>query len=195
MLEGGILECAYLNRETEKAVHTKTLEGDHRNLRDGIKCNCPGWTKYDSMNSALMNCKYLRFQSASMQETAYGMFVDTARRSLHRLAALYLESGAHKCRACGGGDFDPTLHKEDADKGKTSQKKNNVSRKRRGTVMQARVDKTFRTDRAAGTSTRSSVDGPSDRQDRRMSTSQRRKSGEPDFATIESRRNSLFGNG
>lgn len=50
-------------------------------------------------------CQWLRFVSSTVQETAYEMFVENTRQHLHRSAALYYEQQAHRCQACGGGNF------------------------------------------------------------------------------------------
>lgn len=50
-------------------------------------------------------CQQLRFQWATIQETAYEMYTENLRRQLHVKAAKFLELQAHKCQICGGGDF------------------------------------------------------------------------------------------
>ena len=50
-------------------------------------------------------CEMLQFVHAYVQETAYGLWTESQRTSLHESSALYLESQAHKCTNCGGGGF------------------------------------------------------------------------------------------
>ena len=40
-----------------------------------------------------------------IQETAYNLCTEAQRKTLHMAAAHFLESQAHKCKNCGGGDF------------------------------------------------------------------------------------------
>ena len=53
----------------------------------------------------MQNSQFVVFQAASTQETAYEMFTQESRKTLHIGAAQFLEAQAHKCQACGGGDF------------------------------------------------------------------------------------------
>lgn len=50
-------------------------------------------------------CKNLQFVHNYVQETAYNLWTETQRKTLHEAAAHFLENQAHKCRNCGGGDF------------------------------------------------------------------------------------------
>ncbi|XP_037073173.1 adenylate cyclase type 10-like [Pollicipes pollicipes] len=56
-----------------------------------------------------VHCQLMRFVSAIMQELAYETLMEKQRQHLHRNAALQLESRAHRCRSCGGGDFEHGL--------------------------------------------------------------------------------------
>ncbi|XP_071790978.1 adenylate cyclase type 10-like isoform X1 [Asterias amurensis] len=130
LMKGGVFECATyhltihglsygVNQRIASSVssHFGTL-GHGNRLTAGIICHCPKTAIQESdvevpTGSSYMfmtDCSHLRFTSAFMQETAYGLFLSEQRRKLHRQAAEYLESQAHKCTPCGGGDFLPGSH-------------------------------------------------------------------------------------
>ena len=99
LVEEGIFGCA-------TAWHNES--GSYTgSIRSKVICECHGARASETQDCAF-TCKLLRFQSANMQETAYEMFVEGNRQQLHRAAALYLEGQAHKCQACGGGNFLPS---------------------------------------------------------------------------------------
>lgn len=51
------------------------------------------------------HCLYLKFVNGYFQETTYSLWLEDQRKELHEKAAMFLESQAHKCKACGGGGF------------------------------------------------------------------------------------------
>lgn len=50
-------------------------------------------------------CEMLQFSHPIFQETIYGLSPEEQCKELHRKAAVFLESQAHKCKNCGGGGF------------------------------------------------------------------------------------------
>ncbi|XP_048586687.1 adenylate cyclase type 10-like isoform X2 [Nematostella vectensis] len=53
------------------------------------------------------HCMYFKFINNYVQETTYAVWLEDQRKQLHERAAMFLESQAHKCKACGGGGFIP----------------------------------------------------------------------------------------
>ena len=51
------------------------------------------------------HCLYLKFVNTYVQETSYSLWLEDQRKELHKKAAMFLESQAHKCKSCGGGGF------------------------------------------------------------------------------------------
>ena len=51
------------------------------------------------------HCLYLKFVNSYVQETTYSLWLEDQKKELHEKAAMFLESQAHKCKACGGGGF------------------------------------------------------------------------------------------
>ncbi|XP_038075913.1 adenylate cyclase type 10-like [Patiria miniata] len=133
LMKAGVFECATyymtIHGTTQRpsqgmassvSSHFGTL-GHGNRLSAGIICHCPKTERPEAELSSVdasagsshmfvTDCSNLRFTSAFMQETAYGLFLAEQRRKLHRQAAEFLESQAHKCVACGGGDFLPGGH-------------------------------------------------------------------------------------
>lgn len=68
-----------------------------------------------SSSFRLDECELLQFVHAYVLETANNLWTENQCQSLHEKAALYLESQAHKCINCGGGNFtvrtEPTKNK------------------------------------------------------------------------------------
>ena len=67
-------------------------------------CLCPndeGETRPKSMEQ----CQFVRFIASTFQQTAYQIFLEKTRKSLHIQAAQFLESVSHECTACGGDKF------------------------------------------------------------------------------------------
>ena len=54
-------------------------------------------------------CLFYKFSNIYVQETAYDVWLEDQKKGLHEKAAMFLESQAHKCRACGGGGFVPGM--------------------------------------------------------------------------------------
>ena len=119
-------------------------------------CKCP--SRSGGKSNSVTECQLLKFLSASMRETAHAMFVQKARKELHIKAAHYLEELAHKCPACGGGDFIPGHHLGPAESRKDKEepsassqskaKRRSISRKR-GSVFgpKQKFAKTFKRER------------------------------------------------
>ena len=68
-------------------------------------------TKFLTKNKLKKNCLYLKFSNNCVQETTYALWLKKQREGLHQKTAIHLESQAHKCRSCGGGDFLPYTKK------------------------------------------------------------------------------------
>ena len=83
-------------------------------------------------------CEMLQFVHSYVQETAYGLWIESQRTSLHESAALYLESQAHKCTNCGGGGF-LTGHKPAVQQRKQQQQQQQRHPSRRGSVRPVRA--------------------------------------------------------
>ena len=77
------------------------------NLAQGLKskfvCQCV--MDKPIAERRINDCKWLCFRSATLQETAYEMYTEALRRKIHIKAARYMETNAHRCTACGGGEF------------------------------------------------------------------------------------------
>ena len=50
-------------------------------------------------------CQLLEFVHPYVRDTLYDLWTNSQRKKLHKSAALFLESQAHKCQNCGGGGF------------------------------------------------------------------------------------------
>ncbi len=104
MVDQGILGCASVPKENVNKGHTrKASRADPNPGVDVDSCKCKVQRNYMWISPA--ECQYMGFKSPIMQETASGLFVESARQSLHQAAAEFLELKAHKCSSCGGGDF------------------------------------------------------------------------------------------
>ena len=121
LMQSGVFECAashfnHLGIMQPDSMN-KNKSKHHIGKSSHIVCLCPeaddrlilgvDIPAQDTYSKPISNCRYLRFTSSLMQETAYDLFLIDQRRRLHRTAALFLESQAHKCDACGGGEFTP----------------------------------------------------------------------------------------
>ena len=93
----GVFECA--SPRPEGADEAATA------VSGSIKCFCPAPGGKKKTTCSLLSCQFMRFVSTLMQETAYEIFLEEQRRELHSRAAEYLETKAHRCDACGGGEF------------------------------------------------------------------------------------------
>ena len=124
LMQSGVLECAASHFNSMGIMQPDSMNKNrssrhHIGRSSQIICLCPeaedksmlvlgvDLPAQDKQTQPISNCRYLRFTSTLMQETAYDLFLSDQRRRLHRTAALYLESQAHKCDSCGGGEFLP----------------------------------------------------------------------------------------
>ena len=127
LAQAGIIECTIAAEV--RALHSdlQTRSRDHLPL-DSQQHHCPCLaTQHTSSLSPnhtstalhakdhppVDSCEMLQFVHAYVQETAYGLWTESQRTSLHESSALYLESQAHRCTNCGGGGF-LTSHKTPA---------------------------------------------------------------------------------
>ena len=63
------------------------------------------------------HCLYLKFVNSYVQETTYSLWLEDQKKELHEKAAMFLESQAHKCKACGGGGFVASMGETQDDRG------------------------------------------------------------------------------
>lgn len=117
LAQAGIIECAVAAEARSLQSDLQTRSKDQLPLDDPQHhCPCLHSSLLHSPNHAsttlhakdhppVDQCEMLQFVHAYVQETAYGLWTDSQRTSLHESAALYLESQAHKCTNCGGGGF------------------------------------------------------------------------------------------
>jgi adenylate cyclase 10 len=96
LVRATIFECA-----VAAAVRRVTDPGTLPDLGDELYCHCMATDKQDDH----VVCNTLRFTETYLQETSYGLMLTDQKKYLHRRAAELMESQAHKCRYCGGGDF------------------------------------------------------------------------------------------
>ncbi|XP_071485807.1 adenylate cyclase type 10-like [Diadema antillarum] len=111
LMLAGIFECASSfqgNFHSKiRSTHAVASHGHGYRITTRAECYCDGQDTELNVQSVITNCRNLRFVSALLQETLYEMLLMDQRKKLHRLSALYLESFAHRCDSCGGGDFLP----------------------------------------------------------------------------------------
>ena len=69
------------------------------------------------------HCFYLKFVNSYVQETTYSLWLEDQKKELHEKAAMFLESQAHKCKACGGGGFVASIGEAQDDRGGKGQQK------------------------------------------------------------------------
>ncbi|XP_077862654.1 adenylate cyclase type 10-like [Saccoglossus kowalevskii] len=108
LMQSRVFECATPKTHTNSEFSSINYHGHHNKLSSRVECHC--LCSLESTvddHSNIANCKLLRFRTSMMQEVAYTLFLNEQRRSLHEQAALFLESRAHKCRSCGGGECVP----------------------------------------------------------------------------------------
>lgn len=87
-----LIECASLN-------YGRSLDPD-RHWRQVIvqnSCQC--------IDVDATKCYQLRFCTDGIRQTIYELLTTELRKDLHTRIAMYLESRACKCQACGGGKF------------------------------------------------------------------------------------------
>lgn len=63
------------------------------------------------------HCLNLKFVNTYVQETTYSLWLEDQKKELHEKAAMFLESQAHKCKACGGGGFVASVGEGQDDRG------------------------------------------------------------------------------
>ncbi|XP_071834307.1 adenylate cyclase type 10-like isoform X1 [Apostichopus japonicus] len=120
----GIFECDSPSTGTEikrfsAGISSHMTHGNKIQIR--TECNCPKEEdKEEDEEDAVITgdgsdhtilislCRNLKFTSTLLQETANGLLLADQKRKLHRRSAEYLEDHAHKCVACGGGQFIPS---------------------------------------------------------------------------------------
>ena len=176
LAQAGIIECAIAAEASSLQSDIQTRSRDHLPL-EKPEHHCPclvreenGHISSQSQNHAsttlhakdhppVDSCEMLQFVHTYVRETAYGLWTDSQRTSLHESSALYLESQAHKCTNCGGGGF-LTGHKTSNTAATKQQSSNNRSSARPAT--------------ARPTTARGSLSAQN--RLRRMSTSARRRS-------------------
>ena len=129
-----ILECASLaaqhqnahnhhgfydfNDPTHAQQHTHHHHHHHHHnvassIHASVYCGCHADEVTKVLNlSRLMTpsgpkkqCLCLKFVNTYVQETSYSLWLEDQRKELHKKAAMFLESQAHKCKSCGGGGF------------------------------------------------------------------------------------------
>ncbi|XP_077990637.1 adenylate cyclase type 10-like [Glandiceps talaboti] len=142
--------------------HGSVSHHGHQRLSTRVECHCPRTTDTSlEARTNISNCKLLRFKTSMMQEVAYTLFLSDQRRKLHEQAALFLESQAHKCKHCGGGEFVPHYQSvshtlptgQEHGKGSADAGAGGPSRgMRRSTAMGGRkADRSFRKERRSST--------------------------------------------
>ena len=96
LVRSTIFECA-----VAAAARKVTDPGALPDVDDELYCHCMATDKQEDY----VVCNTLRFTETYLQETSYGLMLTDQKKYLHRRAAELMESQAHKCRYCGGGDF------------------------------------------------------------------------------------------
>ena len=108
----GLIECYH-------AAQVGDLSGSLTQLTE-VKCPClllrrqypttpsvaiqpVGTANHSAM--FISECQFLEFVHPYVRDTLYDLWTRDQRRKLHKSAALFLESQAHKCENCGGGGF------------------------------------------------------------------------------------------
>ena len=119
LAQAGIIECAIAAEARSLQSDIQTRSRDHLPL-DSPQHHCPCLAREDDGHTSqphhhttlhakdhppVDSCEMLQFVHGYVQETAYGLWTERQRTSLHESSALYLESQAHKCTNCGGGGF------------------------------------------------------------------------------------------
>ncbi|MEE6488995.1 hypothetical protein FKM82_015458, partial [Ascaphus truei] len=110
LVKANMLECALRAKKQDESTVTQK-DTTKRQL-----CYCPadtpkegekGWTPHLALGPPLdmWSCRVMRFCTPLLQETAYGLWLCEQSRNLHLQCASFLESHAHRCSKCGGGDF------------------------------------------------------------------------------------------
>lgn len=114
LAEAGIIECAVAAK-----VKSMKCEENDENLKHSVSTPyCPCLEKFENSTKTtdlvhkhhaklqlVEECESLQFVHNYIQETAYNLWTEAQRKTLHEAAAHFLESQAHKCKNCGGGEF------------------------------------------------------------------------------------------
>ena len=118
LAEAGIIECA-IAAEVRNLKSDISTRSRHHLPTDDPHLHCPCLNKsqtdhakatihhkhHISTHPPVDECEMFHFVHAYVQETAYGLWTESQRRTLHEAAALFLDGQAHKCKNCGGGGF------------------------------------------------------------------------------------------
>lgn len=113
LAEVGIIECAIL-AQVRSFLAEKDV--DESEIPSSLECPClekatmrsqphHSTHKHHASYHKVEECETLQFVHNYMQETAYNLCTEAQRKTLHTSAAQFLETHAHKCKNCGGGDF------------------------------------------------------------------------------------------
>lgn len=78
-------------------------------------------------NGPRQHCLFYKFSNIYVQETTYDVWLEDQKKGLHEKAAMFLESQAHKCRACGGGGFVPGLDSNEEPKPSTEERRSELN--------------------------------------------------------------------
>ena len=111
----GIIRCA-----VAEAYKTAVDDGNEDHFLENKNFYCPcleNLRQYSSGYNLLPDeklllreqnldyCEMLQFSHPIFQETIYELFPEEQCKEMHKKAAIFLESQAHKCKSCGGGGF------------------------------------------------------------------------------------------
>ena len=111
----GIIRCA-----VAEAYKIAIDDGNEQHFLENKNFYCPcieNLRHYSSGNNLILDknilireqnldyCEMLQFSHPIFQETIYELFPKEQCKELHRKAAIFLETQAHKCKSCGGGGF------------------------------------------------------------------------------------------
>ena len=119
LAEAGIIECAIAAEVKSRMpdMHSRSFHPGSVAVHDDphLQCSClkdlhkshhhTHHHKTGAKHPPVPECQTLQFVHTYIQETAYGLWTESQRQSLHEATGLYLESQAHKCVNCGGGGF------------------------------------------------------------------------------------------
>ncbi len=111
LAEAGIIECAVAAEIRHISSDIDTKPSQLSSIPLHLHCKCIGISTIPLINvhqssyPSLEGCQTLQFVHHYYQETAYNLWTENQKRSLHESAALFLESQARKCKNCGGGEF------------------------------------------------------------------------------------------
>ena len=121
LAEVGIIECAVVAQVRYLYPDLYTRSASQTSIDDpNLKCPCLVKSHQHEqqqhshhtthkhggpLHPPVDECENLQFVHTYVQETAYDLWTEYQKQSLHESAAIYLESQAHKCLNCGGGGF------------------------------------------------------------------------------------------